>query len=201
MWLHRTELQLDRWPVLAAALANAKKERGAVVVAKLDRLSRDVAFIASLMAQKVPYIVAELGSDTDPFMRHIYAALAEKERALISERTKAALARLKAQGVKLGNRTNLPEAQAKAAAEAARVFASTVLPVIVAIKASGIGDLRGIEAELNARGVRAARGGVWRCVACDQRQEPVAARCKANGSGAIVAQGTEDTLMARTNND
>jgi DNA invertase Pin-like site-specific DNA recombinase len=61
-----------------------------------------VAFIAGLMAQRVPFIVAELGADADPFMLHLYAALAEKERRLISERTKAALAARKAQGAKLG---------------------------------------------------------------------------------------------------
>lgn len=57
---------------------------------KLDRLSRDVAFIAGLMAQRIPFVVAELGTDADPFMLHLYAALAEKERRLISKRTKAA---------------------------------------------------------------------------------------------------------------
>jgi DNA invertase Pin-like site-specific DNA recombinase len=83
---------LDRRPQLAAALAQARKAKAAVVVAKLDRLSRDVHFISGLMAQRGPFIVAELGADADPFMLHIYAALAEKERALISERTRAALA-------------------------------------------------------------------------------------------------------------
>src|SRR5258708_658053 len=63
-----------------------------VLVAELDRLSRDVAFIAGLMAQRVPFIVAELGTDADPFMLHLHAALAEKERRHISERTKSALA-------------------------------------------------------------------------------------------------------------
>src|ERR1700722_17860365 len=66
---------LDRRPQLAAALAAAKLVGGAVLVAKLDRLSRDVAFIAGLMAQRVPFIVAELGLDADPFMLHLYAAL------------------------------------------------------------------------------------------------------------------------------
>jgi DNA invertase Pin-like site-specific DNA recombinase len=56
-------------------------------VAKLDRLSRDVAFVAGLMAEKVPFIVAELGADADPFMPHLYAALAEKERRLIKAGT------------------------------------------------------------------------------------------------------------------
>src|SRR3954447_13539111 len=101
---------LDRRPQLAAALKRAKAEKCPVVVAKLDRLSRDVAFISGLMAQRVPFVVAELGPEVDPFMLHVYAALAEKERALISARTRDALAAAKARGVKLGNRTNLAEA-------------------------------------------------------------------------------------------
>src|SRR5882757_7004903 len=83
---------LDRRPQLTAALALARQN--------LDRLSRDVAFIAGLMVQRVPFIVAELGADADPFMLHLYAALAEKERRLISERTKAALASRKTTGMK-----------------------------------------------------------------------------------------------------
>jgi DNA invertase Pin-like site-specific DNA recombinase len=89
---------IERRPQLAAALATARKARCCVVVSKLDRLSRDVAFVSGLMAQRVPFIVAELGRDADPFMLHLYAALAEKERRLISERTKAALAVRKASG-------------------------------------------------------------------------------------------------------
>ena len=68
------------------------------------------------MAQRIPFIVTELGADADPFMLHIYAAFAEKERNLISERTRAALAQKKAQGALLGNRTNLAEATAKGVA-------------------------------------------------------------------------------------
>ena len=82
---------LDRRPQLAAALATARQAKCPVLVAKLDRLSRDVAFIAGLMAQRVPFIVAELGADADPFMLHLYAALAEKERRQISDRTRTAL--------------------------------------------------------------------------------------------------------------
>ena len=83
-----------------------------MLVSKLDRLSRDVAFVSGLMAQRVPFIVAELGRDADPFMLHLYAALAEKERRLISERTKAALAAKKAQGARLAiRRTLLQRAQ------------------------------------------------------------------------------------------
>src|SRR3979411_1662500 len=101
---------LERRPQLAAALAAAKAAKCSVVVAKLDRLSRDVAFVAGLMAQRVPFIVAELGRDADPFMLHLYAALAEKERRMISERTKAALAAKKATGAALGNPHNLAQA-------------------------------------------------------------------------------------------
>ena len=99
-----------------------------MIVAKLDRLSRDVAFISGLMAQRVPFIVAELGADADPFMLHLYAALAEKERRLISERTRAALAQRKAKGARLGNPSNPAEAasrgRAVSIAEADR-FAAT----------------------------------------------------------------------------
>ena len=155
---------LDRRPQLAAALAAARRHRGQVLVAKLDRLSRDVHFIAGLMAQRVPFLVAELGADVDPFMLHICAALPEKERRMISERTRAALAVRKGQGAQLGNRTNLAAAQktgsARTAAAALR-FAENASPVILQIRASGITSLRGITCVLNARGVRSARGGKW----------------------------------------
>src|SRR5258708_2026681 len=75
---------LDQRPQLSAALAAARKLKCSVVVAKLDRLSRDVHFISGLMAHKVPFIATELGSDVDPFVLHLYAALAQKERAMIS---------------------------------------------------------------------------------------------------------------------
>jgi DNA invertase Pin-like site-specific DNA recombinase len=94
---------LARRPQLAAALHEAKRRKCSIVIAKLDRLSRDVHFIRGLMTQKVPFIVAELGPAVDPFMLHMYAALAEKERRNISIRTKQALAAAKARGVQLGN--------------------------------------------------------------------------------------------------
>jgi DNA invertase Pin-like site-specific DNA recombinase len=94
----------DKRPVLAKALTRAKRDRAPILVAKLDRLSRDVHYISGLMKHNVPFIVAEFGVDTDPFMLHIYAALAEKERRLISERTRYALQAAKARGVSLGGR-------------------------------------------------------------------------------------------------
>ncbi len=155
---------IERRPQLAAALAMARKGKAAVLVAKLDRLSRDVAFISDLMARRVPFIVAELGADADPFMIHVYAALAEKERAMIADRTRAALAAKKAQGAILGNRTNLAEAQAKGAhgnRTAADAFAANVLPIVRQIQASGATTGRAIAEALNARGIRTARGGAW----------------------------------------
>jgi DNA invertase Pin-like site-specific DNA recombinase len=155
---------LDRRPVLAAVLAAAKRTKVPVIVAKLDRLSRDVAFISNLMAQRVPFIVAELGADADPFMLHLYAALAEKERRLISERTRAALTAKKAQGTLLGNRTNLAEAGAKGIAAnraTAGVFAANILPVIREAQASGATSFQAIADALNARGLRSPRGGDW----------------------------------------
>jgi len=149
---------LDRRPKLAAALALARKAKCPIVVAKLDRLSRDVHFISGLMAHKVPFIVAELGPDIDPFMLHIYAAVAEKERALISERTKAALAAKRAQGA------NLAEVGARGHATMAYQadrFAANVRPIIEDARKAGAVTLQDLADALNARGVRTARGGRW----------------------------------------
>jgi len=155
---------LDRRLQLAAALAAARRLRCSVLVAKLDRLSRDVHFIAWLMVSRVPFLVVKLGADVDPFMLHIYAALAEKERRLISERTRAALAARKRQGARLGNPTNLSVAGATGAVrtvEDAYRFAENVAPVIREIRATGVVSLRGIADVLNKRGVRTARGSRW----------------------------------------
>ncbi len=90
-------------PELRAALAQAMRLACPVAVAKLDRLSRDVHFISGLMAHRVDFVVAELGADVPTFMLHIYAAVAQEERRMISERTKAALKAAKARGVRLGS--------------------------------------------------------------------------------------------------
>lgn len=153
---------LDKRPQLAAALQEAKRRDCPVIVAKLDRLSRDVAFISTLMAKGQPFIVAELGADIPSFMLHIYAAVAEEERKVISRRTRAALKAAKARGTKLGN-PNLHEARNRA--EAARranadAFAANVLPIIKEIRGAGA-SLRATATELNRRNVPTARGGVW----------------------------------------
>ena len=155
---------LDRRPQLAAALAAAKAAKCSVGVAKLDRLSRDVAFVAGLMAQRVPFIVAELGRDADPFMPHLYAALAEKERRLISERTTTALAAKKAKGAVLGNPSNLVQAgdlDRAALMEGAEDLAQRLAPALRAVRSEGANTLRGMADALNRRGIKSSRGGVW----------------------------------------
>src|SRR5205807_4114484 len=131
---------LDRRPQLVASLKSAKQLKAPIIVAKLDRLSRDVHFISGLMVHKIPFIVAELGADADPFMLHLYAALAEKERRLISQRTRSALAAKKAQGAMLGNPTNIIEAgqHGRCAQRAgADRFASNIIPILQNIRAAG----------------------------------------------------------------
>jgi DNA invertase Pin-like site-specific DNA recombinase len=117
---------LDRRPQLAAALATGRVKRCPVIVAKLDRLSRDVAFVASLMAQRVPFIVAELGSDADPFVLHLYAALAENDRRLIRQAHTIRSGCSQGPRCKAGNRRNASHAAAlgrKVQAQNAALFA------------------------------------------------------------------------------
>jgi DNA invertase Pin-like site-specific DNA recombinase len=155
---------LDRRPQLSAAISAARKGKCPVIVAKLCRLSRDVHFISGLMAKKVPFIVTELGADVDPFMLHIYAALAEKERTLISSRTKAALAAKKQRGERLGNPrlTEVGYVGRVMQAERADRFAANVMPIVEEIRATGVTTLKGIAEALNARGVQTFRaGGRW----------------------------------------
>jgi DNA invertase Pin-like site-specific DNA recombinase len=154
---------LERRPQLAAALSEARRQRCAVAVAKLDRLSRDVHFISGLMAHRVPFVVAELGADVDPFILHLFAALAEKERAMISTRTKAALAAAKTRGVVLGG-PKLAKARKSAVASIkalADQHAANVLPVIREIRRAGATSLHQIADALNARGITTPRGGHW----------------------------------------
>ena len=154
---------LDRRPQLKAALAAAKKLKCQVAVAKLDRLSRDVHFISGLMSHRVPFVVAELGSDVDPFVLHLFAALAEKERSLISTRTRQALAAAKARGVTLSSpKLHLARESALVAVKAeADRHAANVLPIIRDAQKAGATTLRAVAAALNARGISTARGGSW----------------------------------------
>lgn len=142
---------LDRRPKLAEALKQAKKLKVPVLVSKLDRLSRNVYFISGLMEHRVEFIVTELGRQSDPFVLHLYAALAQKERHLISDRTKAGLAAAKARGTLLGSAARKPsESQLAAAGSAlsarADEFAKSVRPhLVVAMADAGNNYTRAAE--------------------------------------------------------
>jgi DNA invertase Pin-like site-specific DNA recombinase len=110
-----------------------------------------------LMQHRTPFIVAELGADTDPFLLHIYASLAEKERRLISERTKAGLAAAKRRGKKLGGRN----AQSDKAAAEALAFAERMRPVLVEMEVFSANRAAAI---LNERGIPTAAGSKWTAV-------------------------------------
>ena len=146
---------LDKRPQLAAALRAARKLKAPVVVSKLDRLSRDVHFISGLMSQRVPFIVTALGRGVDPFMLHIYAAVAEQERRLISERTRVALAAAKARGVQLGTKGRELAAKNKAAAAARD---ASLEPIFAELRGH---TLREIAQTLTGRNIPAPRGGAW----------------------------------------
>ena len=149
----------DDRPQLAAALALCRQHKARLVIAKLDRLARSVALISGLMESGVEFVAADM-PEANRFMLHIMAAVAEHEREMISQRTRAALAVAKARGTRLGNpRPDMAKARtAKSVGVAA--FRTAVRPQIQALQAEGR-SLREIAAELNARGICAPRGGPW----------------------------------------
>ena len=150
---------------LRAAQAVCKKRKAKLVIAKLDRLSRNVAFIANLLEAGTDFLAVDNPHANKPMVQ-MMAVFAEMERDAISKRTREALAAAKARGVALGN-PRLAEARAglnTARQEAADSFAANVRPIIKEIQASGITSLRGVAKALSARGVKTARGGAWTAV-------------------------------------
>lgn len=145
---------LSKRPQLAAALNRAKQVSGPVIVAKLDRLSRDVHFVSGLMVHGIEFIACELGRQSDPFMLHLFAALAEKERALISQRTTAALAALKRRGTRLGSPS--PAIGGKVSAKLRQ--AAAIARDRTWLAAAGPGSLSERAATLNAAGYRTTEG-------------------------------------------
>jgi DNA invertase Pin-like site-specific DNA recombinase len=151
-------------PQLAAALEACRALRAALVIAKLDRLARNVAFVSSLMESGVEFVAADMPA-VNRLTVHILAAVAEEEARMISARTKAALAAAKARGVRLGNpnlltRDPLLAARANAVQVAnARRRAAAVLPYIEGAKRAGAATLAELAEALMARGVPAPRGG------------------------------------------
>ena len=149
-------------PQLAAALAACKRHKAKLVIAKLDRLSRNLAFIAALMDSGVEFVAVD-NPHANKLTVHILAAVAQHEREMIAQRTKDALAAAKARGTVLGN-PHLAAARAvahTAQREAADAFAANVRPIIEQIRASGVQSLRGVARALTARGIKTARGGTW----------------------------------------
>jgi DNA invertase Pin-like site-specific DNA recombinase len=149
-------------PQLTAALAACKKHKAKLVIAKLDRLSRNLALIATLMESGVEFVAVD-NPTANKLTIHILAAVAQHEREMISERAKAALAAAKARGQRLGNPRLADAAKLgrKAAKANARRFAANVLPLIEDIERAGVTSHNAIAAKLNERNVRTARGGKW----------------------------------------
>lgn len=147
-------------PELAKALELVRSNGAELLVSKLDRLSRKVSFIATIMDDpKVKLRVASMPY-ADNFQLHIYAALAEQEREFISARTKAALAEVKAKGKKLGGLRPKTEARNKAIQANAIDRAERVSKTVLPLRAQGV-SLREIAEALNTSGVPTARGGKW----------------------------------------
>jgi len=158
-------------PKLAEALRLCRLHGATLIIAKLDRLARNVAFISNLMESGVEFTAVDF-PQANRLTVHILAAVAEHEAKAISTRTRDALAAAKARGKRLGgDRGNLPAvakdgARASVAARIAKADnrASDLLPIIEELKAAGAVSLRQIAAGLNGKGIRTARGGEWSAV-------------------------------------
>ncbi len=144
-------------PQLLAALAECKGRRATLIIAKLDRLARNVAFIANLIEAGVELVAVD-NPHASKLMLHMLAAFAEHEREQISARTKAALAAAKARGVKLGTNGAILAAERK---REASEFAQGLAGTLHDIRAKGITTVRGIRDELNRRQIPSASGKVW----------------------------------------
>ena len=155
-------------PQLESALATCRLQGAVMVIAKLDRLARNVAFIARLMDSGVEFVAADMPT-ANRLTSHLMAAMAEYEAVAISTRTKAALAQAKARGVKLGgNRGNIHLIATSGATASARVRRQRadsrsldLRPIIAQIESSGVKSLTGIAEALNGMKVSAPRGGLW----------------------------------------
>lgn len=158
-------------PMLAEAFRLCRVHGATLVIARLDRLSRDAAFLMNLQNAGIEFVAADM-PHASRLTVGIMGLIAEEERRLISARTRAALAAAKARGTKLGgDRGNLPSVAAAGAAASrvarqgkAAAAAADLGPIIKDIRAAGATSLRDIADELNARGIPAPRGGTWGAV-------------------------------------
>lgn len=154
---------LAKRPQLLAALSAAKKQKAKLVLAKLDRLARNVHFISGLMETGVDFVAADM-PNADRFQLHIFAALAEKEAEVISQRTKAALKAAKDRGQQLGQHGKVLAMQRKAEA-VERVV--RLVPILSDLKERGL-TMRKMVAELNEREIPSAAGGQWHLANLDR---------------------------------
>lgn len=146
-------------PELARALALCRRHRAVLLIARLDRLSRNVAFIANLMESGVDFRAVDM-PEASRLTIHILAAVAEHEREAISARTKAALAAAKARGVRLGCPNPRPELARMAHVAASGRFAETHWPLIERLRGEGQ-SYRAIACEMNERNIRTRTGKDW----------------------------------------
>jgi DNA invertase Pin-like site-specific DNA recombinase len=158
-------------PALADALSLCRFHAATLIIAKLDRLARNLNFISNLMESGVEFMAVDF-PQANRLTIHILAAVAEHEAAMISARTKAALAAAKARGTRLGNPTSQIASRASEGAYASVAVRSAkaakrsadLLPILREIQSAGPKSLRRIAADLNHRGIPAARGGEWSAV-------------------------------------
>ncbi len=148
-------------PQLHEALALCRRRKATLLIARLDRLARNVAFISNLMDSRVDFVAVDM-PEANRLTIHILAAVAEYEREAISERTKAALKAAKQRGVKLGNPTPLPASQKAVAVhqQRSRDYRASVKPILQELQRQGY-TLAGIAAELNRRAIPTARNAAW----------------------------------------
>jgi DNA invertase Pin-like site-specific DNA recombinase len=147
----------DDRPKLLEALAACQRTRATLLIAKLDRLARSVSFVAGLMDGDVDFVAVDM-PHASRFVLHIMAAVAEHERQIIGERTKAALAAAKARGVRLGvNGAVLAERHKAEAIE----YARRIGPAFSAAQEAGARTVRQIAERLNEMGVPSRQGGQW----------------------------------------
>lgn len=171
----------DDRPQLEAAIALCRKTGATLLIAKLDRLARKLAFIANLLDSGVEFTAVDM-PNANRLTVHIMAAMAEHEREMISTRTKAALQAAKARGVKLGGDRGYRPAQAPDASlatvarqEKATKAAHSIMPVITELQGQGISSLNALAAKLNEMGMKTSRGGNWTATAVKRAIERVAA--------------------------
>jgi DNA invertase Pin-like site-specific DNA recombinase len=168
----------DDRPELMKAMKHADMISGKLLVGKLDRLSRDLHFITSLQKSRVDFVVSDM-PNCDSFSIHIYGAMAQKEREMISARTKAGLAAAKAKGKKLGtNNLNMElvkEASAKGVRTRVQIAFDNAHKVVMTIRSmrSQGKSLRAVAAELNKMGVPTPRGCEWTATAIKNAMETV----------------------------